>query len=176
MEGIIQVASSVPTWDLFLGIFVAITVLYGFMMQRDKIMSALLACYMGMVIVSVWADKIKLFFEGKSTVAHTWVSSDASPATIKIGLFLLIVGLVAAKADIAVGRDNSLMAPIETFFYSAVTGILIAATIFKYLPDETQTAIISQTHFIHYIKDFYTFWLLAPIVVIVFISSRRRVY
>lgn len=143
-------------------------------MQRDKIISALLACYMGMVIVSVWADKIKLFFEGKSTVAHTWVASDASPAAIKITLFLIIVGLVASKADIAVGREHSLMAPLETFFYSAVTGILISATIFKYLPEATQAQIISQTHFIHYLKDYYTLWLLAPIVVMVFISSRRR--
>jgi uncharacterized membrane protein len=160
---------------LFLGIFVAITVLYGFMMQRDKIMSALLACYMGMVIVSVWAEPIKQFFEGKKTIANTWIQSDASPATIKIALFLFIVGLVAAKADIAIGRDRGLVAPLETFFYSAITGVLISATIFKYLPDATQTLILSQTHFVHFLKDYYTLWLLAPIIVIVVLSSRRRI-
>jgi len=144
-------------------------------MQRDKIMSALLACYMGMVIVSAWSDKLQSFFAGKTTIANTWIASDASPATIKIILFLIVVGLVASKADIAVGREHSLMAPLETFFYSAVTSILIAATIFKYLPETTQATIISQTHFIHFLKDYYTLWLLAPIVVIVFITSRRRV-
>jgi len=159
---------------LFLGIFVAITVLYGFMMQRDKIMAALLSCYMGMVVVSVWSEPIKQFFEGKKTIANTWIQSDASPATIKIILFLLIVGVVAARADIAVGREKSLSAPLETFFYSAITGILISATVFKYLPDATQTLIISQTRFVHFLKDFYTLWLLAPIVVIVVINSRRR--
>lgn len=146
------------------------------MMQRDKIMSALLACYMGMVIVSVWADPIKKFFEGKLTVANTWVQSDASPATIKIVLFLLIVSLVAAKADIAIGRDHSLMAPLETFFYSAITGILISATVFHYMPEATQAQIIAQTNFVHFLKDYYTLWLLAPIVVIVAITSRRRAY
>lgn len=145
-------------------------------MQRDKIMSALLACYMGIVVVSMWADKIKLFFEGKTTVANTWVASDASPATIKIVLFLLIVTLVAAKADIAIGRDNSLMAPIETFFYSAITSILIAATVFKYLPEATQATVIAQTRLVHFLKDYYTIWLLAPIVLILFITSRRRGY
>lgn len=157
-----------------MGIFVAITVLYGFMMQRDKIMAALLSCYMGMVVVSVWSEPIKQFFEGKKTIANTWIQSDASPATIKIILFLLIVGVVAARADIAVGREKSLSAPLETFFYSAITGILISATVFKYLPDATQTLIISQTRFVHFLKDFYTLWLLAPIVVIVVINSRRR--
>lgn len=160
---------------MFLGIFVAITVLYGFMMQRDKIMAALLSCYMGMVVVSVWAEPIKQFFEGKKTIANTWIQSDASPATIKIILFLLIVGLVASKADIAVGRERSLAAPLETLFYSAITGILISASVFKYLPDATQTTILSQTHFVHYLKDYYTLWLLAPIIVIVVISSRRRI-
>jgi len=161
---------------LFLGIFVAITVLYGFMMQRDKIMSALLACYMGMVIVSVWAEPIKQFFEGKKTLANTWIQSDTSPATIKIVLFLIIVSLVAAKADIALGRERSLSAPIETLFYSAITAVLLAGTVFKYLPDATQAQIISQTNFVHFLKDYYTLFLIAPIVVIVVLSSRRRGY
>ncbi|MFH1855041.1 MAG: hypothetical protein ABH810_01365 [bacterium] len=161
---------------MFLGIFIAITVLYGFMMQRDKIMSALLACYMGMVIVSVWAEPIKQFFEGKKTLANTWIQSDASPATIKIVLFLIVVSLVAAKADIALGRERSLSAPIETLFYSAITAILLAGTVFKYLPNATQAQIISQTNFVHYLKDYYTFFLIAPIVVIVVLSSRRRGY
>lgn len=146
------------------------------MMQRDKIMSALLACYMGMVIVSVWAEPIKQFFEGKKTLANTWIQSDASPATIKIVLFLIVVSLVAAKADIALGRERSLSAPIETLFYSAITAILLAGTVFKYLPNATQAQIISQTNFVHYLKDYYTFFLIAPIVVIVVLSSRRRGY
>ena len=145
-------------------------------MQRDKIMSALLACYMGMVIVSIWAEPIKQFFEGKKTIANTWIDSGASPATIKIILFLIIVSIVAAKADISVGRDSSFMAPLETLFYSAITGIIISATIFNYLPEATQTTVIAQTKLIHYLKDYYTLWLLAPVVIIVVITSRRRNY
>ena len=139
-------------------------------------MSALLACYMGMVIVSVWAEPIKQFFEGKKTLANTWIQSDTSPATIKIVLFLIIVSLVAAKADIALGRERSLSAPIETLFYSAITAVLLAGTVFKYLPDATQAQIISQTNFVHFLKDYYTLFLIAPIVVIVVLSSRRRGY
>ena len=153
----------------------AITVLYGFMMQREKIMAALLSCYMGMVIVSVWAEPIKQFFEGKKLIANTWIQSGASPATIKISLFLIIVGIVAAKADISVGRDSNLMAPFEILAYSFITGVLIAATVFKYLPDATQEQIISQTHLVHFLKDYYTLWLLSPIALILFITSRRRV-
>lgn len=144
------------------------------MMQRDKIMAALLSCYMGMVVVSVWSGSIEQFFAGKKTIANTWIAASASPSTIKIILFLVIVGLVASKADIAVGRERSLAAPLETFFYSAITGILVAATVFKYLPDQAQAAVIAQTHFVHFLKDYYTLWLLAPIAVIVVISSRRR--
>jgi len=144
------------------------------MMQREKIMAALLSCYMGIVIVSVWADKLKLFFEGKTTIANTWISSGASPAAIKIGIFLVVVGLIAAKADIGIGRDMSIMAPFEILLYSLITGILISATVFKFLPDATQTLILSQTHMVHYLKDYYTLWLIAPIILIVFVTSRRR--
>lgn len=157
-----------------MGIFVAITVLYGFMMQRDKIMAAMLSCYMGIVVVSIWADPIKSFFEGKTTIANTWIESDASPATIQIVLFLIIVGLVASKADIAVGRESSFIAPLETVLYSLVTAILIVATIFHYLPEGTQGEIIAQTRLIHFLKDYYTLWLLAPIGLILFTSTRRR--
>lgn len=158
-----------------MGIFVAITVLYGFMMQREKIMAALLASYMGMVIVSTWAEPIKQFFEGKKTVANTWIQSDASPATIKIVLFLLIVAIVAAKADIAIGRE-SMMAPIEVLLYSFITGVLIASTVFSYMPESTQSAIMSQTKLIHFLKDYRTLWLLAPILLILIVTSRRRNY
>jgi len=156
-----------------LGIFVAITVLYGFMMQREKIMAALLSCYLGMVIVSTWSDKLQAFFEGKKTVANTWIAADASPATIKIVVFLLIVALVAAKADIGIGRDTAL-APIELLAYSFITGVLISATVFSYLPEATQVTIISQTKLVHFLKDYYTFWLIAPVILIVFVTSRRR--
>ncbi|MDH4358434.1 MAG: hypothetical protein OEV37_00590 [Candidatus Berkelbacteria bacterium] len=156
-----------------MGIFVAITVLYGFMMQREKIMAALLSCYLGMVIVSTWSDKLQAFFEGKKTVANTWIAADASPATIKIVVFLLIVALVAAKADIGIGRDTAL-APIELLAYSFITGVLISATVFSYLPEATQVTIISQTKLVHFLKDYYTFWLIAPVILIVFVTSRRR--
>lgn len=145
------------------------------MMQREKIMAALLSCYMGMVIVSIWADPIKSFFEGKKTVANTWVQADASPATIKIILFLVIVALVAAKADIAIGRDNA-MTPIEILLYSLITGVLITSTIFSYLPDGTQKAILAQTKLVHFIKDYRTLWLIAPVILIVFVTSRRKNY
>jgi len=145
------------------------------MMQREKIMAALLASYMGIVIVSVWANPIKDFFEGKKTVANTWIQADASPATIKIIIFLLIVGLVASKADLSIGRDTSL-APFEVLLYSAITGILIAATVFSYLPPEVQQTITSQTKIIHFLRDYYTLWLLTPVVLMVFVTSRRRNY
>ncbi len=145
------------------------------MMQREKIMAALLSCYLAMVVVSMWADKIQLFFQGKTTVANTWIAADASPATIKIVLFLIIVGLVASKADIGVG-GGSIMAPIELLAYSLITGALISSTIFSYLPVATQTTILSQTKLVHYLVDYRTVWLLAPIALIVFISSRRRNY
>jgi hypothetical protein len=160
---------------LFLGIFVAITVLYGFMMQREKIMAALLSCYMGMVVVGLWADKIQLFFEGKKTIANTWIAADASPATIKIVLFLVIVAVVTSKADIGIGRDT-LMAPVELLAYSVMTGILISSTIYSYLPANTQQTILTQTKLVHYISDYRTIWLLAPILLIVFVTSRRRNY
>lgn len=147
--------------------------MYGFMMQREKIMAALLSCYMGMVVVSVWAAPIQEFFAGKKTIANTWIASDASPSTIKIVLFLLIVVLVASKADISIGRESS-FAPLEIILYAIITGILISATVFGYLPAATQMNIVAQTHFVHYLKDFYTIWLLAPIVLIVFVASRKR--
>ncbi len=137
-------------------------------------MAALLACYMGMIVVSVWAAPIQEFFAGKKTIANTWIASDASPSTIKIVLFLLIVVLIASKADIAIGRDSSVIAPLEIILYAVITGILISATVFGYLPAATQMNIIAQTHFVHFLKDFYTIWLIAPIVLIVFVASRKR--
>jgi len=144
------------------------------MMQREKIMTALLACYVGIVIVGILAEPVKQFFEGKKIIANTWIQADAQPATIKIAIFLIVLGLIASRADISIGRDRGIMTPIETLAYALMTGILVSSTIFMYLPETTRTMITSQTKLVHYLQDFHTLWLLAPLALILVVTSSSR--
>lgn len=143
-------------------------------MQREKIMTALLSCYVGIVMVGIFAEPIKQFFEGKKIIANTWIQSDAQPATIKIVIFLGIVALIASRADISVGRDRGIMTPIETLAYSVMTGVIISSTIFSFLPEATRTAIIGQTKLIHYLQDYRTLFLIAPLALLLIVTSNAR--
>ena len=137
-------------------------------------MSALFSCYIGMVIVSFTADPIAAFFQGKQTVANTWISAQTSPATIKIVIFLIVIAIVAAKAEVTTGRNSSVMAPIEVIFYSTLTAILIESTLFSYLGPDMQNKIIEGSKLAHFLRDWHNIWLILPLIVFLFVSSRRR--
>jgi len=162
-----------PTWDLFVGIFLVIGVVYGFVLQKERVFTALLALYVASMITSIWSDPIFNFFQGKSMIGSVWIQANATPMTIQIAIFGLIFILIAAKAPIGYMRSWSLVSPIEIVVYSILNSLIMIGTLYRYLSPELQQKIIEQSIFIPKINLFYNVLLVVPLVVLMVITSRK---
>jgi len=162
------------TWDLFVGILLIIGVVYGFALQRERIFTSLMSIYMGIVVANVWGESLFNFFEGKSMLFDSvWVKANTTPSTISIILFVLVVAIISAKAPIGYMRSWSIVTPIETVAYSLLNMALFLATIYRMLPMELQEKIVAQSRFIGPALDFYNLLLVAPLILLILITSRR---
>lgn len=163
-----------PTWDLFVGIVFVIGVVYGFALQRERVFTSLLAIYVGIVITSIWGQKLFDFFQGNNMAFNSvWIQSNAQPSTINIIIFLGIVTLITAKAPIGFLRSWSIVSPLETVAYSMLNTALLLCTILRNLPPETQNHILEQSKFLVKLNSFYGLILVAPLVLLLLVTNRR---
>ena len=102
-----------------------------------------------------------------------WVKANTTPSTISIILFVLVVAIISAKAPIGYMRSWSIVTPIETVAYSLLNMALFLATIYRMLPMELQEKIVAQSRFIGPALDFYNLLLVAPLILLILITSRR---
>lgn len=164
---------TIPTWDLFVGIALILGLVYGFILQREKTMTTLLAIYLGIVVVQIWGESVQQFFQGEKQILGNFVRSDASPAVINSIIFLLIVALISAKSSLGFGKGTAL-SPIETTVYSLLSTTLIIATILGYLPEDMRNSLLEQSRFLTQINHFYHLLLLAPIVLVLLVAARKE--
>jgi len=162
-----------PTWDLFVGIFLVIGVVYGFVLQKERVFTALLALYVAAMIANTWGEPIYNFFQGKSMIGSVWIQANATPMTINLVIFGLVFILIAAKAPIGYMRSWSLVSPIEIVVYSVLNSLIMVGTIYRYLSPELQQKIIEQSLIIPKINLFYNILLVVPLVVLLVITSRK---
>jgi len=173
-EGCIDSMSISATWDLFVVILLVIGIVYGFALQRERIFTSLMSIYMGIVVAGVWGESLFNFFEGKSMLFDSvWIKANTTPSTISIVLFVLVVAIISAKAPIGYMRSWSIVTPIEIVAYSLLNMALFLATIYQMLPIELQEKIILQSRFIGPVLDYYNVLLVAPLILLTLITSRR---
>lgn len=151
-----------------------IGVVYGFALQRERIFTSLMSIYMGIVVANIWGDSLYNFFEGKNLLFDSvWVQANTTPATVSIILFVIVVAIISAKAPIGYMRSWSIVTPVETIAYSLLNMTLFLMTIYRMLPGDLQEKIASQSHFIGQVNSFYNLLLIAPLILLIVITSRR---
>jgi len=166
---------AVPSWDLFVGLFFVVTMAYGFIMQREKIVATLLAVYVGIVISQLFGGTLFQFFQGDKTLfGSLFIKSSASPFTVQTALFLGTVLLLSARGGIQAAKAKGLLSPLEIFGYSFLTAALMITTIINFLPFESQGPLIEQSKMLSKLMHYQTLWLVAPIVWLIFTGNKRR--
>ena len=172
--GITNLGNITPTWDLFIGIVLVIGVVYGFALQRERIFTSLMSIYVGIVIAGLWGESLFGFFQGKNMLFNSvWIQANTTPTTVKIAIFVIIVAIVSARAPVGYMRSWSMVSPIETVAYSLLNITLFLATIFRFLPPETQARIAGQSHYIGQVNNYYNLLLILPIILLVVVTARR---
>lgn len=164
---------SVPSWDLIIGLFLIVAIAYGFILQRDKTVVTLISVYVGLIIVQALAGPFQDFFAGEKTVfGQLFIKSSASPFTIKIIIFALIVALVSSKSGLST-KGESTISPLEILGFSFLNAALILSSIFYMMPEETRLTYMETSKLASIIINYHVWWLILPIILMV-VSGWKR--
>ena len=160
----------VPTWDLVLVIFVGASLVYGFLMGRDRVVVTLLGAYVGLVIANQWAARALNFVTEQSPILSDELASEnLSIFMTKVALFIgtiLIIVLMGGFVTSIFARGHVAINLIIQLSYSFLSATLIAASIIEFLPEETKTQVIEGSSLIGTLVTYYSWWLALPVLLI----------
>lgn len=163
-----------PSWDLAIGVFFAIGVAFGYILQREKIVATLLSVYVALVITQIFAGNVFEFFQGSNTLGDMWVKANASPFTVRVIVFMATITLLSAKGGIQGQKAKGILSPIEIIGLSFLTTGLILSSIFNFMPPENREAFMASSRLATLVIKYYPLWILVPVLVLVALGFIRR--
>ncbi len=163
-----------PTWDVFIGLAFILGNAYGFILRREKTITALCSTYIGIVIASNFSGYLFELFNGNKFIAdQIWIKSNASLSTVSIMTFLIATFLVAGSINSTKSRPGDI-SPLEVLVYSTLNIALITATIIGFLPDSTREAMISSSKIATIVYNYRTLWVVLPPLALIILNFRRK--
>lgn len=167
---------ALPSWDLLLTLFVLVSVAYGFMIQRERVIVTLLSIYVGFVVSQLLSDTIAQFFAGEKTVGGSFfIRSSASPFSIHAALFLGCVALITAKSGLSGNRERGgSLSTIEVVAYAGLNAALIASVLIGYLDPAAQATLLETSKNAAFVFSHQAWWLIAPILLMIITGHQSR--
>jgi hypothetical protein len=156
---------ALPSWDLLITLLVLVSVAYGFMIQRERVVVTLLAIYVGLVVTQLLTDPVAAFFAGEKTIAGSFfIRSNASPFTIQAGIFLGTVALITLKSGLSGNRERGgALSTLEIISYSVLNAALIATVLIGFMAPEQQATFLAASKNASFVFDHRFWWFVAPI-------------
>jgi len=157
----------VPTWDLVLLVFFTASVVYGFLMGKDKIMVTILGAYVGLVIANQWGARVfSIVSEQSAVLDDSWIKGNLSVFIVKVILFAIVLLIVAMRGGMIpqMSGNGGILGMVMPLFYSVFSAALIAASILDFLPEETRNQVIENSIIAAPLVAYYSWWLILPIV------------
>ncbi len=166
---------AIPTWDLFIILFFLISVAYGFLLGKNRIIMTILTTYIMLAVASEIGDAL--------VSANFILKSGDSTFILKTSVFLIALFILAilfstrgAITKFLSGADESgSMGNIFfTIIYSLLSAGLIVTSIIFFMTPEGRSDFIVQSKWAETMMDLRVWWLLLPLMVIVFEGLRRK--
>ncbi|MBN2585626.1 hypothetical protein JXA59_03205 [Patescibacteria group bacterium] len=168
----------VPTWDLVLLVFLGASLVYGFLMGREKVIITLLGAYVGLVIANQWgASAFAMLSQENDVINSGWMSGNLSIFIVKVILFAAVLLLIATKGGLMLQGSiggGGLMGFVVQAGYSVLNAALIAASILNFLPDETKQQVIDGSFIAAPLVNFYSWLLILPLLFMIVASFISR--
>lgn len=164
----------VPTWDLVLLVFLGASLVYGFLMGREKVIITLLGAYVGLVIANQWgASAFSMLSQDNAVINNGWMSGNLSVFVVKVVLFAAVLLLIALKGGLmlnAGGGGAGVMGFVVQAGYSVLNAALIASSILNFLPDETKKQVVEGSIIAAPLVNFYSWFLILPLIFMIVAS------
>ncbi len=159
-----------PTWDLVLLVFFAASVIYGFLMGKDKILATILGAYVGLVIANQWGARVFDLVSNQTGVLNTgWMHGSLSIFIVKVVLFAIVLLVVAMRGNLmphlpGIGNNNGIFNLAVPFIHSVLSAALIASSILDFLPADTRSQVIEKSIVAAPLVAYYSWWLILPVL------------
>jgi hypothetical protein len=164
-----------PSTDVFIGLFFIIGVAYGFILQREKTITALCSVYVGIVIASSFSGTVFDFFNGNKVIANQiWIRSNTSTTTIAIVLFLASTMLVAHAINSHFNSKSDSLSMLEIVIYSTLMIALILSTILGFLPEGSRNNYVETSIAARYLYNYRTLFVVLPPIILVILNWRKK--
>ena len=158
-----------PTWDVVLLVFFAASIVYGFLLGKDKIMVTILGAYVGLVIANQWGARVFDLVSTQSGVLNTgWMHGNLSVFIVKTSLFALVLLIVALKGGWLLHPPGGMgvFGMTMPLMYSVLNATLIAASVLDFLPEETRKQVVEKSIIAAPLVAYYSWWLILPVLLI----------
>ncbi len=159
-----------PTWDLVLLVFFAASVVYGFLMGKDKTLITILGAYVGLVIANQWGARVFSLVSSQTDVLNTgWMQGNLAIFFVKVILFALIILVIAQRGGWLAHAPSTIgvFGMVMPLVYSVLSAALIAASILDFLPEETRKQVIEKSVVAAPLVAYYSWWLILPVLLII---------
>lgn len=165
---------SLPTWDLFITLCFLIGLGYGLILGRERIVTTLVASYIGFAVANEIGNALHEILTGSSLLNESiWIKSNVSIFAVKTFLFVLFVVLLTLKGEFAAlpgAFSTGIKGTILTALYSFLgTGLVVSSLIF-FLPDPARSSLLAQSTLATSVLQYRNWWLVLPILVMIMVG------
>src|SRR3989304_9603201 len=159
----------IPSWDLVIGIFLAIGIGYAFLLGREKILTTIVSTYIGFVIATIWGDAFTKFL---SMIPQDTVQNNATSFTVKVGLFAIFTILLTLKGGYGAKPSGakSLIEMGATGLLGLLNGTFAIASVLSFATEKSISTIATASKIATYAQNYYTWWIVLPALVILGLS------
>ena len=158
----------VPTWDLIVLVAFIFFVTYSLILQKERILTSIVALYMALVVTQTWGDKVAAFFMGQNFIGSFWIKANLDPFWIKMIVFFGIIIFFAIRSDLIVSMQRETRSSlIFNLLYSLSYGTLLVASVITFLPEITLNTFILQSKLASFLYQHMSWWVILPVILII---------
>lgn len=161
----------VMSWNIFIIFCVLVSVLYGFILQRNKIVLTLINVYIALAIVNVVGEGFNNLLQ---KVGEVMLNGDIADRFFSLFLtqtflFVSLIILLSIRAEHAKAlSDVKVSHPlILSFIYSVLFALIVATTIISFLAPDLQLSILEQSSVIAWIVGKQSWWVVLPVIMMI---------
>ncbi len=159
------------SWNIFIIFCVLVSVLYGFILQRNKIVLSLINVYIALAVVTVVGPGFNNLIQKAGIVMLNESISGRlfSLFLTQTFLFISLILLLSLRAEHAHAMSEVKVAHpiILSFIYSVLFALIVASTIISFLSPELQANINSQSNIIAWIMAQKSLWIVLPVILMI---------
>lgn len=163
-----------PSVEVFVGLIFLFGIGYGFILQRERVITYLCSTYIGIVIASGFSQTVFDFFNGNAFIANQlWIKSNLSLSTISIALLLISVFFVSGAIN-SQNKNATDVSSMEILIYSSLTVALILSSVLGYLPEEKRALYLDSSKTANFIYLYRNLLIIASPILLVVLNFRRK--